>query len=320
MTVERVHPAIYRITAPFEGGGVVYLYLLKGDRIALIDTGVANTPHQVLEPALSEIGLAPTDLDLILNSHAHMDHTGGNSAAKQASGAPIHIHPADEAVARSNDALVELMNAPFQEVGHSPASLQQRAAYILRNCGEPVPPDALLAENDVIDLGRGIQLRVFHTPGHTPGSVSYYWESEGIVLTGDAVQGYGARIGAYPSYANASDYRRSLAKLAGLDFSMLAGSHPFPGGAPTNLPTRVGPEARSLLDISIQAADTMHQVVAEAVRQMPDASRRDIALSALGELIFHIPQLLDRATRMPRTAAPSLVAHMDAVRDGSYPA
>ena len=48
MRIEPIRPSFYKITAPFEGGGVSYLYLLKGDTVALVDTCVADTPEQVL--------------------------------------------------------------------------------------------------------------------------------------------------------------------------------------------------------------------------------------------------------------------------------
>ena len=50
--------------------------------------------------------------------------------------------------------------------------------------GSPVP-DVLLKDNDFIQIGAGINLRVIHTPGHTPGSISLY--SDGHVFTGDTL-------------------------------------------------------------------------------------------------------------------------------------
>lgn len=320
MSIEQIHPAIHKITALFEGGGAVYLYLIRGERIAIVDTGVLDTPAKVLEPALGQVGLALSDVDLILSTHVHMDHTGGTATTKGLSGASLCLHSGDLAMAHSKEAQVEFMNAPFRELGVPAQMLEQRAGYILRNCGDTLDVDRVLSDGDEIDLGRGVKLSVVHTPGHTPGSVCYYWASEGVLITGDAIQGHGARIGAYPSYVNASDYRNSLSRLSALDFRMVAMSHPFPGGGPTNPPVRLGGEARSLVEASIQAADTMQKVMAEVMRRMPGAERREIGLAALSELIFHIPQVQDRATRMPRSAAPGLVAHMDAVADGSYPA
>jgi glyoxylase-like metal-dependent hydrolase (beta-lactamase superfamily II) len=55
-----------------------------------------------------------------------------------------------------------------------------------------------LQDGDELDLGRALVLRVLHTPGHTPGSISLYWEREGILFTGDSLQGRGSRPGWMP--------------------------------------------------------------------------------------------------------------------------
>ena len=51
-----------------------------------------------------------------------------------------------------------------------------------------------------MDLGGDVRLHVLHTPGHTPGSASFYWESESLVFSGDAVGGRGSRAGGFPLY------------------------------------------------------------------------------------------------------------------------
>jgi glyoxylase-like metal-dependent hydrolase (beta-lactamase superfamily II) len=123
---------------PFEGGGVSSLYLFKGDSFALVDTCVADTPQQVLVPALAAIGMALSDVDLILNTHVHVDHTGGTASAKQASGARIHMHADDLDRARSVELDVEYMNVPYRALGVSAQSLEQRARFLTRLIGNPV--------------------------------------------------------------------------------------------------------------------------------------------------------------------------------------
>ena len=318
MRIEPLQRSLFKITAPFEGGGVSYLYLFKGDSVALVDTCVADTPQQVLVPALAEIGMTLSDVDLILNTHVHVDHTGGNASTKQAAGARIHMHADDLDRARSVELDVEYMNAPYRALGASAQSLEQRAKFLTRLIGHPVGADVLLADGDVVDLGGSLELRVVHNPGHTPGSISYFWESEGVLICGDAVQGHGARPGAYPYYNDAPAYRRSLSKLSGLSFHTLCSAHPYLGGSFTTNPVRSGEDARLFLAASIKAADDIHTAVAAAMRRKPEASQREIALAALSELIFQIPQLLDRELGVPRSAPGTLVAHIDAVRKGSY--
>lgn len=319
MLIRRVHPAFHRIEAGFEGRGVSYLYLLKGDAVAIFDTGVPTSPKNSIQPALAQIGMTLSDVDFILNTHVHMDHTGGNAAMKEASGAAIHVHAADLPAARSREIQLEALNRPYRELGAPDQMVQQRASYIQRNCGDPFEADVVLSDGDTVDLGGGIRLRVIHVPGHTPGSACYYWESEGILFAGDAVQGEGARIGGYPAYADAAAYRRSLSRLSEMDVRTLCVCHPFTGGSYTNEPERTGEDVTSLLSVSAQAADATHKAVSSAMSRMPDASNREIALAAISDLVFHIPQLLDPSTRLPRSAPIALLAHIKAVQNGDYP-
>jgi len=320
MSFKPIHKSVYSIVAAWEGGGRVFLYLLKGDRIALVDTGVTHTPSEVLQPALAELGLALSDVDVILNTHGHLDHAGGNGEMKKLSKASIHMHPADLFMVQSADAQAEFMTAPLRALDYPAELVRARAQYTIRHSGEPVGADVLLSEGDAVDLGAGIRLRVIHNPGHTPGSISYYWESEGILFLGDGVQGAGSRPGAYPLYFDAPSYRRSLSKLSGLDLRMICLAHAYLGGTTINEPVKTGADCGIFLQGAIQVADTIHWAVAEAVKRMPGASKRDIALAALSELIYHIPQMPVRETGIPAQGGPALLSHINAALDGSYPA
>jgi glyoxylase-like metal-dependent hydrolase (beta-lactamase superfamily II) len=317
--IEQIHPGLYRITTPFDKTGTVFLYLLKGERVALIDTGVVDSAETVLQPALAEVGLRLSDVALVLTTHAHLDHAGGNAEVKRRSGARIHLHALDLPLARSVEAEVEFHTAPLRALEVPPEAIADRAAHVTRNVGEPAGVDVLLSEGDAIDLGTGIRLRVVHCPGHTPGHVAYFWESEGILFTADSIQGMGARPGGYPYYFDAPSYRRSLTKVSGLDVRMLCLGHAFQGGALVNHPVRRGNEVQAFIQASLGVADTIHQAVAEAVRRRGQGSRRDLALAALDELIYEVPQLRLRLTGMPLLAGPTLLAHIEALRAGTYP-
>lgn len=320
MQVERIHDRIHRITTPYGEGGVVFLYLLKGDSVALVDAGAAHSPGEVLQPALAEMGMSLSDVDVILNTHAHLDHAGGNLAIKEtAPRVSIHVHSGDLFMANSTDAQVEFMTAPLRALDLPEGAVRQRAGWVVRMAGRAAGADVLLADGDTVDLGAGVKLRVIHCPGHTPGSVSYYWEAEGVLLTGDAIQGQGSKPGGYPLYFDAPDYRRSLDVLAELDFRLLCLGHAYLGGSLVNAPVRSRDEGRMLLRESMQVADILHGAVTEAIARKPNASKGEIALGALSELIYHIPTLLVRETRMPLSAGPTLLAHIDAAHSGEYP-
>src|SRR4051794_6699090 len=93
----QIAPRVFRVAAPFESGGLVSCYLIDAPRRTLIDTGTASVPQASLVPALQELGWDPTELRVIVNTHMHFDHAGGNAEMQEISGADIHMHKADVA-------------------------------------------------------------------------------------------------------------------------------------------------------------------------------------------------------------------------------
>ena len=123
MTINQIRADIYDITTPFDRTGTVFLYLLKGDRVALIDTGASDSPAAVLQPALAEVGLSLAKVDLILNTHAHLDHSGGNAETKRQSGARIHVHRDDLPMASSNQTQVAFHTDPLRALAYPAESI-----------------------------------------------------------------------------------------------------------------------------------------------------------------------------------------------------
>lgn len=318
MQIEQIRQAVYKIPVRFNTTGVAFVYLLRGDQVALVDSGVADTPLSVLRGALAEIGLALSDVSVVLSTHAHLDHIGGNMQLRQASSAKIHVHAADLPMAQSVEAEVEFHTAPLRTLEFPSEAVADRAAHVRDNAGEAAGADVVLSDGDVIDLGAGLRLRVIHCPGHTPGQVAYWWEKEGLLLTGDAIQGWGSRPGGYPLYHDAPSYRRSQEALLRLGPQTLCLGHAYLGGTLINHPVRQGSEAAAFVRASLGTADTIHHAVLAAIEQHPHGSARTVALAALDELLHDIPQVRLRRTGMPALAGPTLLAHIESARAGLY--
>jgi hydroxyacylglutathione hydrolase len=96
-------------------------------------------------------------------THGHFDHIGGLASLKKLSSAPILIHEGDAHMLKNP-------NSNFSAFTGNPVS------------GEPA--DAFLKENDRIPIGE-TNLRVLHTPGHSPGSISFLGED--FIIVGDTL-------------------------------------------------------------------------------------------------------------------------------------
>ncbi|MBF0450391.1 MAG: MBL fold metallo-hydrolase [Candidatus Magnetomorum sp.] len=110
--------------------------------------------------ALSEDQLT---VEYILNTHGHFDHVGGNQRLKKITGAPICIHQDD---------------APM--LSHAARSA---AAFGMSVENSP-QADQTFVDGDIFSFGT-VELKVLHTPGHSPGGVSFY--TSGVVFVGDTL-------------------------------------------------------------------------------------------------------------------------------------
>lgn len=126
--------------------------------------GVIIDPGDEAAKILNEVESAGLSIKYVLNTHAHFDHILANGDVVRATGAPLVLHPLDLPLLRANGgAALFGMEAP------------------------PSPePDMLLAEGDEITFGTHT-LQVLFTPGHTPGHVSFYEPSAGVIFDGDVL-------------------------------------------------------------------------------------------------------------------------------------
>jgi len=124
----------------------------------VIDPG--DQPDDILALA-RDMGV---NIKFIANSHAHLDHILGVRGVQAATGAKFLMHEGDLSIARG-------------AAGHA-------AAFLGRPVDPPPDPDAFLSDGDDVDVD-GVKLKVIHTPGHTPGSLSFY--TEGMLFSGDTL-------------------------------------------------------------------------------------------------------------------------------------
>jgi glyoxylase-like metal-dependent hydrolase (beta-lactamase superfamily II) len=156
------------------------LLVETGDELVLIDTGAGNKEdakfHDIygienagqptaLEDAIRGAGFQPSDVTLLINTHLHFDHAGGDTVRRD-----------DGSIVPSFPGLRHVVQRTEWEFAHL-ANERIRASYLLHNF-DPLQEAGLLelVDGDV-EIVPGI--RVLPTPGHTPGHQSVLIESEG---------------------------------------------------------------------------------------------------------------------------------------------
>lgn len=148
----------------------VYVYLICGEKVDLIDAGV-SAADRIIFDYLESIGRKPEDISNIFLTHSHPDHIGSAGRIKKASGCSISVHSAERAWVED----VELQYSQRPVPGfHSLV-------------GGSVTVDHALEGGEVIDLGGPLALEVFHTPGHSKGSVSFFLKADSALFCGDAI-------------------------------------------------------------------------------------------------------------------------------------
>jgi glyoxylase-like metal-dependent hydrolase (beta-lactamase superfamily II) len=138
--------------------------------------------------------------------------------------------------------------------------IAEREVVLRKVVGASSGVEHALDDGDTVDLGGEVRLRVTHTPGHTNGSVTFFLENEGVLFTGDAVQGHGWRAGMAPLYYDA-EYVRSLDRIEALGARTLCMGHTFGWAGVSNESVRRGPAVAETLSASRRASSAIDAAV-----------------------------------------------------------
>jgi glyoxylase-like metal-dependent hydrolase (beta-lactamase superfamily II) len=117
------------------------------------------------ERILKEVEALGLMVTHIVHTHAHFDHFLASGEMQKATGAPLCLHKADKELWEILEVQCRLFGVPYAPVP---------------------PPDRWLEDGEALSVG-GLQGTVLHTPGHTPGSLCFYFESAKMVLAGDTL-------------------------------------------------------------------------------------------------------------------------------------
>jgi len=141
-----------------------YLVYDESKECIIFDPGCFDAAEkETLVSKVATLQLKPVRL---INTHCHVDHIFGNQFVTEHYGLPLEIHEKELAVLISAPQAAMMFGIPFPE---------------------PSPrPEHFIAEGSVIEFGN-TQLETLFTPGHSPGSLSFYCREDGFLIAGDVL-------------------------------------------------------------------------------------------------------------------------------------
>jgi hydroxyacylglutathione hydrolase len=172
---------------------------LKDSRHILVDPGHVITPFY-REAGLDKLiqgivrdGLDAKAIGLVILTHSHPDHCEAARVIKDQNGALVALHKADETT--------------YKKLGGS--------------------VDIYLQEGELV-LGENnkLRLKVFHSPGHSPGHITIYWPYEKVLIAGDVIFYRSTGRVDLPG-GSAKTLKQSIERLSELDIEYLLCGHPY---------------------------------------------------------------------------------------------
>jgi glyoxylase-like metal-dependent hydrolase (beta-lactamase superfamily II) len=193
-----------------ESRGWVRAFLVAdGKDLTLVDSLADEHPFRILA-AIRRMGRSVSDVKRLWSTHAHFSHLCGFAAMRELSGAPVSSHPFEADIVAGERKAQRVSIVPKRPL----------RAYVPFQLGlalglgdhPPCPVDAALEDGH--EEGG---LVVIHTPGHTPGHLSFWSEKHKVLLSGDAIVTWPELAAGWDSFTlNEKQRHESVRRMADL--------------------------------------------------------------------------------------------------------
>ena len=172
-------------------------YVIRGEQTVLIDPGLGNYLGLLLKE-MQEDGIAPKEVDVIAITHLHPDHCDATAALKDVSGAKVAVH----------------------------VSQWEYLDMLLEAASRVLGIEAKKFEVDFVfeDSLEHTELRIQHTPGHSPESICFYAVDKKTLISGDLVFDKGIGRTDLP-FGNTEELINSINTISTLDTELLLPGH-----------------------------------------------------------------------------------------------
>ena len=276
-----IHPNVYLIQSIF-GGRNLFQYLFVGDKVVLIDTGIAETPEKIIFPYMDRLKISPDRLALAVTTHPDADHQGGNDAIKRyAPGAWLSCGEADRALVEDPRTLFDLRYNYMQEEHEVGFGLE-----MLPLAGQRRRMDVTFSGGETIGLADDWALDVLHVPGHSHGHLALYDPKHKAVYASDALHGRGCpkadgSMGIPVTYYYVDVYLSTLRYFESLDIDVFYSGH-FP-------PMR-GDEIRNFISECRQTVELFDRVILREFGRHPEGLKLEQLIDAVANAVGDWPR------------------------------
>jgi glyoxylase-like metal-dependent hydrolase (beta-lactamase superfamily II) len=286
------------------------LYAVGSGPITLIDTGPKFPGAlQFIREQMESAGFSFTDVERIIATHGHVDHTGLAAQIRAAAGHSVDIcirpedhwlispeHHREHMWSEEAEQLTAWAGVPEEVV----KGIRRRFRFFQELC-DPVDRVALLEDGDEF-LASGQRLKIVHTPGHTAGSVCVYDAERKLLFSGDSIIKHitpNPLVEVKRFRAENPDYRSLPTFLNSLDtISRLDVRYAFPGHGEyvddvNGVIATYKSHHRRRMDLVWRAlekrARPVYQLIGDVFPVVPEGD----VLLAVSEIIVHLEVLVD---------------------------
>ena len=195
--------------------GLSSILIETDDGLVLADGGLAQSAP-LIDANIRALGFDPLQIKAIIVSHPHYDHAGGVNALQRMTGATVYTSAA---------------GAPTLTTGQLQDDDPQYEANASGDSFPPVRNVVTVDDGGVIPVGE-VEFRAVHTPGHTPGGVTWAWESCALgtcynVVYADSLTSVSRPGFSFATSGAAAVITESAEKIANLECDILLSPHPF---------------------------------------------------------------------------------------------
>lgn len=243
---------VHAIKIPFpDSTRFVHAYLIYGRQFCMVDSGIAPAKDLVFD-YLRKTGHEPKEVRWLLQTHSHSDHIGLSAEIKKASGCHVVAHGAEK-----------------DWIEHIDKQYLERPIPTFRTFVQKgTKVDRLVKDGEVLDLGGGESLEVIHTPGHSSGSISFVYSTDGALFSGDAIP----VAGDLPIYSDVFVTVQSIQKLKAVKGlkALFSSHHPIQGK-----------EVSQTMDEALGYMQRVHEVVRQKNADEPSLEPKQLTLRVL---------------------------------------